>query len=72
MRAKYRCNTPAAPAAPLTCSELLKQQISDEINERVDYLHQMRAIGGLDKGHERMIKAEVSHRAEELKRLEFL
>ena len=60
----------AAPAAPLSHSEVLKQQITDEINERCDYLEDMRNLGKVDRAKERAIKAEVSQRVEELKKME--
>lgn len=70
VRAKYRTSVPVAPAAPLSHSEIMKQQITGEINERIDYLEEMRLVGGIDRRKETQLKSEVAQRLTELKRLE--
>lgn len=45
VKAKYRSNAPAATPAPIGPREQLKDQIANEINERVDFLQDMRGVG---------------------------
>eukprot|EP01038_Epipyxis_sp_PR26KG_P010588 gene10588-14225_t len=56
-------------STPPTVSDQLMEQISDEINERREYLLEMENLGGLKKQDEIKLRSEISQKVEELKRL---
>ena len=54
----------AEPSVPE--NEQLADQIADEINERVDYIKEMEAMGELTKADKRKIQGEIRARTIEL------
>lgn len=70
LQAKYRGTSNSAPPQPraLSHSEQMEGQLTQEINERCDYLESMKDIG-LPPSETSRIQAEISQRVNELKRL---
>mmetsp|Transcript_10090 Transcript_10090/g.10568 ORF Transcript_10090/g.10568 Transcript_10090/m.10568 type:complete len:248 (+) Transcript_10090:50-793(+) len=71
LRAKYRgtSNNPPPQPRALTHTEEMEVQLTQEINERCDYLESMKQIGGLTPAETNRIQSEISQRVNELKRL---
>ena len=61
---------PHQRSSNLGAAELLAEQISQEINERREYLEEMSQLGSLSSAEERKIKAEISQRVHELQSLD--
>ncbi len=69
LRAKYRGTSNPAPAPrELSYSEQMGAQLTQEINERCDYLESMKDLG-ISPAESARIRAEISERAAQLKKL---
>ena len=60
---------PAFLSAPLSVHEQLKQQIQEEIDERVAYISDMKSLKQLKKHEERRLLDEINGRYSELEKL---
>ena len=60
---------PAKMTKSLSTSEMLADQISREIDERVEYVESMRVLGSLSKSDENRLRGEIKNRIDELNSL---
>eukprot|EP01035_Chromulina_nebulosa_P018998 gene18998-24816_t len=64
---KRGLNTKNIPSkASLSPKELLAEQITEEVNERYNYINEMKSINALSKEDETRIKSEINQRLKEL------
>ena len=63
-----RGTAPPAPSPRMTMDEKFAAQISSEIDERVEHLEQLRAIGGVSRKAEAQLLGEINARVTELGR----
>ena len=75
MQDAHRIRRGGAPAAhrtsaALSAHEQLAEQITREINERREYVEEMKRGGGLPAHEETRLRSEISQRLAELKRLD--
>lgn len=68
LRAKYRGNESKPAPRELSHAEQMEVQLTQEINERCDYLDAMKDIG-ISSSEVTKIKSEINQRVAELKRL---